>query len=50
VYSGFRWGNLSERGHLGYPGVDGRIILRRYLGRGILGYVLDLVGGHLLLR
>jgi hypothetical protein len=28
VYSGFRWGNPSERRHLGYPGVDGRIILR----------------------
>jgi len=22
------WGNLRERDHLGYPGVDGRIILR----------------------
>jgi len=22
------WGNLSERDHLGDPGVDGRIILR----------------------
>jgi len=28
VYTGFRWGNLSERDHLGDPGVDGRIILR----------------------
>jgi hypothetical protein len=25
---GFWWGNLRERGHLGDPGVDGRIILR----------------------
>jgi hypothetical protein len=24
----FWWGNLRERGHLGDPGVDGRIILR----------------------
>jgi len=47
VYSGFRWGNLSERGHLVYPGIDGRIILRWFLGNGILGYVLDLGGGHL---
>jgi hypothetical protein len=28
VYSGFWWGNLRERDHLGDPGVDGRIILR----------------------
>jgi len=25
----FWWGNLRERDHLGDPGVDGRIILRR---------------------
>jgi hypothetical protein len=29
LYKGFWWGNLRERDHLGYPGVDGRIILRR---------------------
>jgi len=28
AYIGFRWGKLKERDHLGYPGVDGRIILR----------------------
>jgi len=28
AYTGFRWGNLRERGHLGDPGVDGTIILR----------------------
>jgi hypothetical protein len=28
VYTGLWWGNLKERGHLGEPGVDGRIILR----------------------
>jgi hypothetical protein len=28
VYTGFWWGNLRERYHLGDPDVDGRIILR----------------------
>jgi hypothetical protein len=28
VYTGFWWGNLRERDHLGDPGVDGRIMLR----------------------
>jgi len=28
AYTGFWWGNLKERAHLGDPGVDGRIILR----------------------
>jgi hypothetical protein len=28
AYTGFWWGNLRERGHLGDPGVDGTIILR----------------------
>ena len=27
-YTGFWWGNVRERDHLGEPGVDGRIILR----------------------
>jgi len=27
LYTGFCWGNLWERDHLGEPGVDGRIIL-----------------------
>ena len=25
MYTGFWWGNLRERGHLGDPGVDGRL-------------------------
>ena len=29
AYTEFWWGNLMERDHLGDPGVDGRIILRR---------------------
>jgi len=28
AYTGFWWGNLRERDHLGDPGVDGRIIVR----------------------
>jgi hypothetical protein len=28
VYTGFWWGNLRERNHLGNTGVDGRNILR----------------------
>jgi len=28
VYTGFWWGNLGERDQLGYPGVEGRIILK----------------------
>jgi hypothetical protein len=28
AYTGFWWGKLRERNHLGDPGVDGRIILR----------------------
>jgi hypothetical protein len=27
VYTGFGWGNLGERDHLEYQGIDGRIIL-----------------------
>jgi len=37
MYTGFWWGNLRERDHLGDPGVDGRIIL-------MWGYGLDRAG------
>jgi len=30
VYKGFWWVNLTERDHLGYPGVYGRIIFRKW--------------------
>jgi len=32
AYTGYCWGNLWERDHLGDPGVDGRIILRWIFG------------------
>jgi len=28
TYTGFWWGNLRERDHLGYPGIDGMMIFR----------------------
>jgi hypothetical protein len=28
AYTGFWWGNLRDKDHLGDPGIDGRIILR----------------------
>jgi len=33
VYTGLWWGNLRERDHLGYQGVDGRIIIIRWIFR-----------------
>ena len=40
MYTGFWWGNLRERDHLGNPGINGRIILRWILESGMGG------GGH----
>jgi len=34
VYKGFRWGNLREKNHLEYLGVDGRIILKHIFKKG----------------
>jgi len=42
VYTVFWWGNLRERGHLGDPGIDGRIILRWIFRKwDVWGYGLD---------
>ena len=43
-YTGFWWGNLRERDHLGDPSIEGRIILNRSSGSGIGGYGLDRAG------
>ena len=44
AYTGFWWGNLRERDHMGDPGVDGRIILRWVfrkwdVGCGVMGWM-----------
>jgi hypothetical protein len=38
AYTGFRCGNLRERGYLGDLGIDGRIILRWISGKWDVGY------------
>jgi len=56
AYTGFWWGNLRERDHLGDPGVDGRIILRHIfrkwyeeLWTGSSCLRIGTGGGHLLM-
>jgi len=44
AYTGFWWGTLKERDHLGDPGIDGTIILNESLGSGMWGYGLDRAG------
>jgi hypothetical protein len=42
AYTGFWWGNLRERDHLGDTGVDGKIILMMYLqkfGCGVMDWI-----------
>jgi len=48
VYTGFWWGNLRERDHLGDTSVNGRVLLRwifsKCIGGG--GYGLDRAGSE----
>ena len=39
AYTGFYWGNLRERDHLGDPGVDRRTILRWIVRKKDVGYM-----------
>jgi hypothetical protein len=54
AYTGFWWGNLRERDHLGDPGIDRRIILRWIFRKWDVGVWsgsswrrLETGGGHL---
>ena len=49
AYTGFWWGNLRERDHLGDPGMHGRIILRWDLEAwtGWIRLRIGIAGGHL---
>jgi len=44
AYTGFWWGNLNERDHLGDPGIDGRIILSCIFRKWDVRYGLDRAG------
>jgi hypothetical protein len=57
VYTGFWWGNLSERDHFEDPDVDGRIILRWIFRKWdvrtwteSIWLRIGTVGGHLRMR
>jgi hypothetical protein len=44
VHTGFWWGELRERNHLGNPGIDGRIILRWIFRMWDMGHGLERTG------
>ena len=44
VHTGFWWGNLMERDHLGDPGIDWKIILRWIFRKWMRGHGLDRAG------
>ena len=43
VYTGFWWGNLRERDHLGNPDIDRRIMLRWIFRKWIVGVLTGLI-------
>ena len=54
MYTGFGWGNLTERDHFEDPGIDGRIILRWNFKKwdvgawtGLIWLTIGTGGGHL---
>jgi hypothetical protein len=54
VYTGFCWGNLRVKDHLGDPDIDGRIILRWIFRKwdvgvwtGSIWFGIETGGGHL---